>query len=90
MFCGSYSQATAGIALQTFVCLFMQFSPSAKELSKKGALVSGCNQLILLKLCWDVSVRFLCFFFSFLRFFPEKRFLVRKAFSFHGYIGHVS
>ena len=75
MFCGSYSQATAGIALQTFVCLFMQFSPSAKELSKKGALVSGCNQLILLKLCWDVSVHFLCFvFFLFSDFFLRKGF----------------
>jgi len=31
-FCDSYSQATAGIALQTFVCLFMQFSLSVEEL----------------------------------------------------------
>ena len=50
MFCESYSQATAGIALQTFVCLFMQFSLSVEELSemsKKGALLSGCSQPIL-------------------------------------------
>jgi len=41
VFCGSYSQAIAGIALQTFVCLFMQFSLSVEELS--GTVEERCT-----------------------------------------------
>ena len=87
MYCASYSQATAGIAVQTFFFFFMRFSHSAEELSEKSALLSGCSQPILPKHGhpWSVGM-FLCtsvLYFSSLIFFPEKAFVfsVREIFS---------
>lgn len=75
----SYSQASSGIAVETLVCLFMRFSLSAEELSKKGALLSNLDLLIY------TLIRFSSHNFSWKDFFGGEIF-----FSFHEYTGHVS
>ena len=64
-------QLLALLSKLLFVCLcnFLSLLRNCRELLKKGALLSGCSQLILPQngypqFCWDVSVHPFCFFLS--------------------------
>jgi len=79
VYCASYSQATAGIAVQTFVCLLCDFSLSAEELSEKSAQLSECSQPILPQHGHHQSVGM--FLYTSVWFFSSHMFFVREVFS---------
>jgi len=74
---------------ERFVCLcdFLSLPRNCRELSKEGALLSGCSPPMLpqhghLYFCWDVSVHFLWLFSSLSDFFLRIFFLLVREFFF--------